>query len=306
MIRNTRSVIDLKLPKRFASTIRMEPTDEEKQIYDLISNLSRNLSLSLPANTIRLLMREAGSSPFALKDTLIKLKPLIGETADHILKLIEKTKDIGKGKALIKLLQKNPGEKKVIFTQYLKSMDYCISLLTEHKIPFTQFRGNMTAEEKDAAINNFQENIPVLISTELGGEGRNLQFANTLINFDLPWNPMRIEQRIGRIHRIGQTRDVFIFNLSVKNTLEDYMLNILENKINMFEMVIGEVEPILGYLGEDKEFENVILDIWLKNSDQKTINRGFEDFGSRLAEAKSEYLKSTALDKEIFGEDYEV
>lgn len=306
MIRNTRSVIDLKLPKRFASTIRIEPTDEEKQIYDFISTTSRNLSLSLPTNTLRLLMREAGSSPFALKDTLIKLKPLIGKTADRILELIEKTKNIGKGKTLIELLQKNPGEKKVIFTQYLKSMDYCISLLTEHNIPFAEFRGNMTAEEKDAAINNFQENIPILISTELGGEGRNLQFANTLINFDLPWNPMRIEQRIGRIHRIGQTRDVFIFNLSVKNTLEDYMLNILENKINMFEMVIGEVEPILGYLGEDKEFENVILDIWLKNSDQKTINRGFEDFGSRLVEAKSEYLKSTALDKEVFGEDYEV
>ncbi|MFH1048308.1 MAG: SNF2-related protein [Patescibacteria group bacterium] len=306
MIRNTRSVIDLKLPKRFASTIRVEPADAEKQIYDYISTVSRDLSPSLPANTIRLLIREAGSSPFALKDTLIKLKPLIGDTANHILELIDKTKDIGKGKSLIELLQKNPQEKKVIFTQYLKSMDYCISLLSKHGIPFAEFRGNMTAEEKDAAINNFRENIPVLISTELGGEGRNLQFANTLINFDLPWNPMRIEQRIGRIHRIGQTRDVFIFNLSVKNTLEDYMINILENKINMFEMVIGEVEPILGYLGEDKEFENIILDIWLKNSDQKTINKNFEDFGSKLVKAKSEYLKSAALDKEVFGEDYEV
>lgn len=306
MIRNTRSVIDLKLPKRFASTIRTEPIDAEKQIYDQISTLSRNLSLSLPANTLRLLMREAGSSPFALKDTLIKLKPNIGGAANHILELIDKTKDISKGKTLIELIKKNPQEKKVIFTQYLKSMDYCISLLSGHGIPFAEFRGNMTAEEKDAAINNFQENIPILISTELGGEGRNLQFANTLINFDLPWNPMRIEQRIGRIHRIGQTKDVFIFNLSVKNTLEDYMLNILENKINMFEMVIGEVEPILGYLGENKEFENIILDIWIKNSGQEAINKGFENFGSKLVKAKSDYLKSAALDKEVFGEDYEV
>lgn len=306
MIRNTRSVIDLNLPKRFASTIRIEPADAEKQIYDFISTLSRNLSPSLPANTIRLLMREAGSSPFALKNTLIKLKPSIGGASDHILELIDKTKDISKGKALIELIKKNPGEKKVVFTQYLKSMDYCISLLSRHGIPFVEFRGNMTAEEKDKAINNFRENIPVLISTELGGEGRNLQFANTLINFDLPWNPMRIEQRIGRIHRIGQTRDVFIFNLSVKNTLEDYMLNILENKINMFEMVIGEVEPILGYLGEDKEFENVILDIWIKNSGQDAINKGFEELGSKLVKAKTDYLKSTELDKEVFGEDYEV
>lgn len=306
MIRNTRSVIDLKLPKRFASTIRVEPADAEKQIYDHISALSRKLSASLSANTIRLLMREAGSSPFALKDTLIKLKPNIGDSSDHILELIDKTKEISKGKILIELLLKNPGERKVIFTQYLKSMDYCASLLSKQGIPFVEFKGNMTAEEKDEAINNFRENIPVLISTELGGEGRNLQFSNTLINFDLPWNPMRIEQRIGRIHRIGQTRDVFIFNLSVKNTLEDYMLNILENKINMFEMVIGEVEPILGYLGEDKEFENVILDIWIKNSGQDAINKGFEDLGSKLAKAKTDYLKSTELDKEVFGEDYEV
>lgn len=306
MIRNTRSVIDLKLPKRFASTIRAEPAEAEKQIYDSISMLSRKLSASLSANTLRLLMREAGSSPFALKDTLVKLRPSIGDSSDYILELINKTKDISKGKILIELLLKNPGEKKVIFTQYLKSMDYCVSLLSKHGIPFVEFRGNMTAEEKDEAINNFKKNIPVLVSTELGGEGRNLQFCNTLINFDLPWNPMRIEQRIGRLHRIGQTRDVFIFNLSVKNTLEDYMINILENKINMFEMVIGEVEPILGYLGEDKEFENVILDIWIKNSGQDAINKGFEELGSKLAKAKTDYLKSTELDKEVFGEDYEV
>ncbi len=306
MIRNTRSVIDLKLPKRFASTIRVAPADAEKQIYDYISTLSRKLSSSLSANSLRLLMREAGSSPFALKDTLVKLKPNIGSSSDHILDLIDKTKDTSKGKILIELLLKNPKEKKVIFTQYLKSMDYCASLLSEHGIPFVEFRGNMTAEEKDEAINNFRENIPVLVSTELGGEGRNLQFANTLINFDLPWNPMRIEQRIGRLHRIGQTRDVFIFNLSVKNTLEDYMINILENKINMFEMVIGEVEPILGYLGENKEFENVILDIWIKNSGQDAITKGFEELGSKLVKAKMDYLKSTELDKEVFGEDYEV
>ncbi len=310
MIRNTRSVIDLKLPKRFASTIRIEPSETEKQIYDSISMLARDLSGKLSTITIRLLMREAGSSPFALKDTLSKLKPDFGESSaqisNRILKLIDKIENIGKGKTLMEILLKNPKEKKVIFTQYLKSMDYCVSLLREHNIPFVEFRGNMTAKEKDEAISKFKENISVLVSTELGGEGRNLQFCNTLINFDLPWNPMRIEQRIGRLHRIGQTRDVFIFNLSVKNTLEDYMINILENKINMFEMVIGEIEPILGYLGEDREFENVILDIWIKNSNKEAINKSFEVLGNKLTKAKTDYLTSNALDKEIFGEDYEV
>lgn len=306
MIRNTRSVIDLKLPKRFASTIRLEPAEKEKQIYDGISALARNPSRPLPAHTIRLLLREAGSSPFALKNTLTKLKPSIGDSVDRILALIDKIEDISKGKTLINLLSKNPEDKKVIFVQYLKSMEYCISLLNKHHIAFVEFRSNMTAKEKDEAINNFKEDIPVLVSTELGGEGRNMQFCNTLINFDIPWNPMRIEQRIGRLHRIGQTRDVFIFNLSVKNTLEDYMINILENKINMFEMVIGEVEPILGYLGEDKEFEEIVLNIWVKNSSENDINKNFEILGGKLIKAKTDYLKSTKLDKEAFGEDYEV
>ena len=133
-----------------------------------------------------------------------------------------------------------------------------------------------------------------------------MQFCNTLVNFDLPWNPMRIEQRIGRLHRIGQSRDVFIFNLSVRETLEDHILDILENKINMFEMVIGEIEPLLGHLGEEREFEEVILEIWMQSRDREEARSRFEVFGQNLVKAKADYLESKALDREIFGEDYEV
>lgn len=308
MIRNTRSVIDLKLPKRFASTLRLEPTELEKQAYDGISALARDLSDSVPASIINFLMREAGSSPFAVKDTLRRLHSKFSSSSSHIShiwEIIDRIEDISKGKALLELILKNPEEKKVIFTQYLKSMDYVTTLLEKHSLSFVKFRGDMTASEKNKAISQFKSGMPILVSTESGGEGRNLQFCNTIINFDLPWNPMRIEQRIGRIHRIGQNRDVFIFNLSVKNTLEDYMINVLENKINMFEMIIGEIEPILGYLGEDREFEDIILDIWIKSKNQENIKKGFIAFGDELVKAKTEYLKSTEIDREIFGEDYE-
>ncbi|RJQ47921.1 MAG: ATP-dependent helicase, partial [Nitrospiraceae bacterium] len=158
---------------------------------------------------------------------------------------------------------------------------------------------------KDSAIARFRSEIPVLVSTESGGEGRNMQFCNTIINFDLPWNPMRIEQRIGRLHRIGQSRDVFIFNLSVRETLEDYIIDILDNKINMFEMVIGEIEPILGHLGEDRDFEDIIMEIWLKCSDNESLKGGFERLGRDLVNAKKEYINAKAIDTEIFGDDYE-
>jgi superfamily II DNA or RNA helicase len=306
MIRNTRSAIDLKLPKRFASTIRLEPSDMERQIYNGITDIVRDTSSPLPGNITSLLMREAGSSPFALKETLKGLQSIYRTSITPILEAIDGVGEISKGKSLIELLLKNSNEKKVIFTQYLKSMDCVVSLLTGHGLPFVTFRGNMTAWEKDDAIRRFGEDISILVSTESGGEGRNLQFCNTIINFDLPWNPMRIEQRIGRLHRIGQRRDVFIFNLSVCDTLEDNILSILDSKINMFEMVIGEIEPILGYLGEDREFEDIIMEIWLKSGNHEEARKGFESFGAELIKAKTEYLKSRNLDTEVFGEDYEV
>lgn len=301
MIRNTRSTIDLKLPKRFATTIRIEPTETEKGIYTGINNYLKANDFKKPM--INLLLREAGSSPFALKKSLLNMDNKDG--IKDIIEAADSLKDISKGKALIDLLIKNRDDKKVIFTQYIKSMDYVADLASRHEIPYVLFRGDMTAREKDKSIERFKDDVPVLVSTESGGEGRNLQFCNTIINFDLPWNPMRIEQRIGRLHRIGQTRDVFIFNLSVKGTIEDYIIDILDNKINMFEMVTGEIEPILGNVEEDKDFEDIITDIWLKSSDTDTLKEGFEQLGSDLLNAKNEYLKTKALDDEIFGEDYE-
>ena len=90
----------------------------------------------------------------------------------------------------------------------------------------------------------------MLLSTGAGGEGRNLQFADTVVNFDLPWNPMRIEQRVGRVHRIGQTEDVFVFNFCQAGTVEEQLLRVLHDKINMFELVVGEMDAILGTLDE--------------------------------------------------------
>jgi SNF2 family DNA or RNA helicase len=313
MIRNTRSAIDLKLPKRFATTIRIEPTAVEREIYITINEYLRKSDFKKPI--INLFLREAGSSPHALKHTLMNIEkspcnpPLIkgGEgELKNILDAIDSIGDTCKGRSLIEILIKNPDEKKIIFTQYIKSMDYITGTLNRQGIPYVTFRGDMPLREKDSSIARFKNEIPVLVSTESGGEGRNLQFCNTIINFDLPWNPMRIEQRIGRLHRIGQKRDVFIFNLSVKDTIEDYIIDILDSKINMFEMVIGEIEPILGHLGEDKDFEDVIMDIWLKSTDGEALKQSFEQLGEDMVNAKAEYLKSKTLDEQIFGEDYEI
>ena len=101
---------------------------------------------------------------------------------------------------------------------------------------------------KDRAVESFRNNTgpQILISTEAGGEGRNLQFCHMLVNYDLPWNPMKVEQRIGRIDRIGQENVVNIFNLWVKGTIEERVLDVLENRINVFQETVGGLDPILG------------------------------------------------------------
>ncbi|MGH7797954.1 MAG: DEAD/DEAH box helicase [Candidatus Binatia bacterium] len=306
MIRNTRSAIDLKLPKRFASTVRLEPDAVERELYRGITDYARTRSESLRGPLLQLLLRQAGSSPAALRATLLRLRSERSENVDHLLDLTERIGESARERALVEILGKNPQEKKVVFTQYLKTLDSVAALLERRGLPFALFSGDLSAREKDQAIQRFREDLPILLSTESGGEGRNLQFCNTLINFDLPWNPMRIEQRIGRLHRIGQSQDVFIFNLSVRETLEDHILDILENKINMFEMVIGEIEPLLGYLGEEQEFEDIIMQIWMQSRNHDEARSRFECFGQDLIKAKADYLESKTLDREIFGEDYEV
>ena len=302
MVRNTRSAIDIKLPKRYATTLRLEPTSHEKEIYTWLNQYLKSENMKKPM--INLYLREAGSSPFALTESIKKLKDI--EVVKPVLKRFNKGGDIAKGIALVDILRKNPREKKIIFTQFVKSMDYIIKVLTKQEIPYVQFAGSMSTKEKNEAVARFREEVPVFVSTESGGEGRNLQFCNTIINFDLPWNPMRIEQRIGRLHRIGQTRDVFIFNLVVEGTIEEYIIDILDSKINMFEMVIGEVEPILGHIGREDEFEDIIMDIWLKSSSEEQMKEEFDNLGKEMVKAKQAYLKSKELDDEIFGEDYEI
>ncbi|MBM4331396.1 MAG: ATP-dependent helicase [Deltaproteobacteria bacterium] len=302
MIRNTRSAIDLKLPRRYATTLRIEPTEVERKIYQGLNDYLRGNGLN--RQTVTLLLREAGSSPAALRGTLARLPP--NRYQQEIMDRIGALEDSSKGKALLDILRRNVSEKVVIFTQFIKSVDYLTDLLRRNGISFATFKGTLSNWEKNAAIENFRNEAPVLISTESGGEGRNLQFCNTMVNFDLPWNPMRIEQRIGRLHRIGQTRDVFIFNLSLKETIEDHMMDILDHKINMFEMVIGEIEPILGHLETEEDFENIILEIWLRSQNERDLAAGFARFGDELLKAKKAYVQAKAFDEDIFGEDYEI
>jgi SNF2 family DNA or RNA helicase len=144
-------------------------------------------------------------------------------------------------------------EKILIFTEFRETQNYLRRLMIERGWAVQVFHGQMSPERKDAAVDGFRKGTgpQILISTEAGGEGRNFQFCQMLVNYDLPWNPMRVEQRIGRVDRIGQDHVVDIFNLWVRGTIEERVLDVLERRINIFEDTVGGLDPILGETEKD-------------------------------------------------------
>ncbi|MBU1702581.1 MAG: ATP-dependent helicase, partial [Candidatus Eisenbacteria bacterium] len=130
--------------------------------------------------------------------------------------------------------------------------------------------------------------------------------CHRIVNFDLPWNPMRIEQRIGRIHRIGQEKEIEIVNLCARGSVEDHLLTILDKKINLFELVIGEVDLILGQLEDKREFSERVLEAWASANTDEDAAANFIGLSCELERAKEKYERIKSLDDSLFGEDYEV
>ena len=305
MVRNTRSVVDVKLPKRFATTINVQPKEKELELYEAINQYLRQHPGEIDKLTRNNLLMRVGSSPIALTSTLKRLQ----ERFDHdelafLLKRAKGIRNFEKAQQLIDLLQKST-QKTLVFVNYKTTMSYLSKQLEKHNISHTCFRGSMSLKAKDAAIDSFRESVPVMLASETGGEGRNLQFANTIVNYDLPWNPMKIEQRIGRLHRIGQTQDVFIFNLAIAGSIEAYILKILHDKINMFELVVGEIETILGNMGDEFDFSETVIDLWLTHEKPKQLDSAFGDLGQKLLDAKHSYQEIQEFDEQLFGEELE-
>lgn len=309
MVRNTRALVDVRLPPRRASTLIAEPSPEELECYQELSRLLRDLpedQKTRHSMALHHLLEAAGSSPRAAAASLARLgdSDLSAEWRELSAKYARLTLS-AKADALLSLLERNPSEKKIVFVRFRETLHMLGDLLRERGLPFACFEGSLGNAEKESAIEKFREEVPVLLSTESGGEGRNLQFCNTLVNFDLPWNPQLIEQRIGRIHRIGQTREVFVFNLAVKHTVEEHILRILDEKIHMFALVVGEIQSILGEMEEDRSFANLIFAAWVAQTEES--RRGaFDRLGDQLAAARQDYEAAKALDDEVFGDEFEV
>jgi SNF2 family DNA or RNA helicase len=250
MIRNRRIDTGIEWSKRHVKTVLIEFTKEEQELYEAVQALKYDGSL-LFGNQFSLItmLREACSSREALFLTVKNMMDKCeGEVPDSFHKLMEKINAVttnSKAEKALQLIQ-SINDKVIIFTEYRATQLYLQWFLKQHGISSVPFRGGFKRGKKDWMKELFKNHAQVFIATEAGGEGINLQFCRHVINYDLPWNPMRLEQRIGRVHRLGQTSDVYIYNFAVKNTVEEHILTLLYEKIRLFERVVGQLDDILA------------------------------------------------------------
>lgn len=137
------------------------------------------------------------------------------------------------------LFSDDKSRKVIIFTEFVATQAYLSKLLNDRGFTTSLLNGSLSIDERNIVLAEFRENTNILISTDAGGEGLNLQFSNCVINYDLPWNPMKIEQRIGRVDRIGQQRDVEVYNFILSDTVETRVKDVLEEKLSVILKEIG-------------------------------------------------------------------
>jgi SNF2 family DNA or RNA helicase len=244
------------------------------------------------------LQQSFSSSPDASIESLTRRQqrfPLEKEATDKLIEMAKKVKS-AKMELLRGILREAPKEQALIF---------CLRKVTARKIKemldaefgrAAVYLGDMNQMEREEVIAAFRSgDIRYLVATDAAAEGLNLQNCCVMFNYDLHWNPMKIEQRIGRVHRFKQDRDVTVFNLCVKDTIDDYVLHILYQKIDLFTMTVGKMETVLAELKEgSQDIQKTIGEILLRSNSRLDIQKELEKLASDLNESReSEELAET-------------
>lgn len=220
--------------------LREEDLDElniEDGVEDALEAIS--LDMELEIEELKQIISLAKQAQFQNQDA--KVEPLLNE--------------------IDAILSEDRTQKVVIFTEFVATQTYLQELLVNRGYTVTILNGGMSIDERNAAMQEFKTSTSIFISTDAGGEGLNLQFANIIINYDLPWNPMKIEQRCGRVDRIGQQRDVHIYNFIVGETVENRVREVLEEKLSVIlkEMGVDKYSDVLDSEVAECDFTDVYM-----------------------------------------------
>jgi SNF2 family DNA or RNA helicase len=288
MIRNRRLDGATALPQRHVSVVPLELSPEERTLYDAVqgflkaeyANRVASRGSVLPLITLQ---REICSSPYAAMITLERMykrakSEAVRDAVSSLLRLAEAVKTYTKVEKVLEMIDQID-DKCIVFTEYRATQDFLLYMLRRRGVPAVPFRGGFKRSKKDWMKDLFAKKMRVLVATESGGEGINLQFCHHMINFDLPWNPMKLEQRIGRIHRLGQEHEVHIYNLSTQNTIEAHIVELLQEKIRMFELVIGELDYIVGDYQLGDKLEKNILEWAMTSKSDAELKQRLNEYG---------------------------
>ena len=239
----------------------------------------------------------------ATPDEIEKLKELLNyvpvDMETKLVALLDNIKSIKEA---------DPREKVIIFTEYLNTQDYIVEKLKElyGAEDVVRIRGG-DQQEKIRAAKEFKKNAHFLVSTQAGGEGINLQHCHILINYDMPWNPMKVEQRIGRIHRYKAKDTAQVFNMFAKDTIEDRIYQRLDDKLREITQTIGNDdereayrENILGILAEELNFDELYKELLKKGQEVDEITKDKIDAAVERAEEVYRKLGDFTQDLEQF------
>ena len=216
-------------------------------------------------------------------------------------------------RAIEQIRRENSNEKMIVFTQYLETLYFLKEQLGQYygNDKITAIKGG-PLEDKIAATESFwdEHGAQFLLSTSAGGEGINLQVCRILFNYDLPWNPMAVEQRIGRIHRYGQQETAQVYNLVAEGTIEEQIYSILEQKLLEIASTIGKVDSangevtedfrleVLGFLGSALNYNEIYKEALVNRDYNRTEKEIYEAL--RQAEEASDALRKLTQDLSTF------
>lgn len=303
MVRNTRASSGLKLPPRYVSTVVVEPAAQERALYEAVMVALRTTEEPRARRTAGLLLLEAGSSPAAVRGTLDKVAKDAVFAGVGAAAKIEETR---KGRALIDLVRAGGVAQVLVFTRYRATARWLVELLARERVSHAAVHGELSGADKQVALGAFRAGeVQVLVSTDVGSEGHNLQHCHRLVNFDLPWNPMVIEQRIGRLHRFGQKEEVEVFNLCARGSMEERILGVLHDRVRLFELVVGEMDMVIGNLSDEADLEERLLALCAEAPNEAAVDAGLATLGDELLRARGRYDEVRALDHALFGKEFE-
>ncbi len=312
MVRNTRADSGLALPPRYVSTTLVDPLPEERELYERVLALVRAHGADAGTRLVTsTLLLGAGSSPAAVRGSLERMSasdrraPALRAALAALAKQAASVRASRKGGALVELARAHD-EQILVFTRFRDTLSYIEAVLRDAGVEPAAFHGGLSAADKRAALSAFREGrARVLVSTDAGGEGHNLHHCHVLVNFDLPYNPMLIEQRIGRLHRMGQREEVRVYNLCARGTAEERVLDLLDRRLHLFELVVGEMDMVLGNLADERDLEERIVALYATSRSEEELASGFDAIAEELAAARGRYEQVKRLDARLFGKDYE-